>query len=401
MNPVRTITVLIRTSATNRLAYCLVFNFIYALKHHPMERPKKLLVLTGGGDCPGLNAVIRGIAKRARKEKDWEVYGSIEAFNGVLNEKQEIVKLTRKMTAGIHVKGGTILKTTNKGSPLKYPVEKPDGSMTFIDRTNELVKKLKALKFDAVINIGGDGSQKISKVLYDKGIPIIGVPKTIDNDLSATDMTFGFQTAVQIATDSFDKLVTTAESHHRVMIMEVMGRDAGWIALHTAIAGGAEICLIPEIPYDIQKVLKRIELRYRAGRGFAHIVVAEGAKPKDGGAVSSTGEKGSEHVRLGGVAFQLSKQLKDAGCKAEIRETVLGHVQRGGTPIAFDRVLATLFGVKAFELVLEKKFGRMVSFKDNNITSVSLEAATKEYNFVNKNSELVNAARGLGISFGD
>lgn len=366
-----------------------------------MERPKKLLVLTGGGDCPGLNAVIRGIAKRARKEKDWEVYGSIEAFNGVLKEKQEIVKLTRKMTAGIHVKGGTILKTTNKGSPLKYPIEKPDGTVDFVDRTDELVKKLKALKFDAVINIGGDGSQKISKVLYDKGVPIIGVPKTIDNDLSATDMTFGFQTAVQIATDSFDKLVTTAESHHRVMIMEVMGRDAGWIALHTAIAGGAEICLIPEIPYDIRKVLKRIELRYRGGRGFAHIVVAEGAKPKDGTIVSSKGEKGSEHVRLGGIAYQLSKQLKDAGCKAEIRETVLGHVQRGGTPIAFDRILATLFGVKAFELVLEKKFGRMVSLRDNSITSVSLEAATKEYNFVKKNSELVKAAKGLGISFGD
>lgn len=366
-----------------------------------MKKQKKVLILTGGGDCPGLNAVIRGIAKRARKEKNWDVYGSIEAFNGVLNEKQKIIKLTRTRTAGIHVKGGTILKTTNKASPLKFPVEHPDGSVTFIDRTDELVKKLKALKFDAVINIGGDGSQKISKVLFEKGIPIIGVPKTIDNDLSATDMTFGFQTAVQIATDSFDKLVTTAESHHRIMIMEVMGRDAGWIALHTAIAGGAEICLIPEIPYDIRKILKRIDLRYRAGRGFANIVVAEGAKPKEGIVVSSKGEKGSEHVRLGGIAYQLSKQLKDAGCKAEIRETVLGHVQRGGTPIAFDRVLATLFGVKAFELILEKKFGRMVSFTDNAITSVSLEAATKKYNFVNKNSGLVQAAKGLGISFGD
>lgn len=366
-----------------------------------MEKAKKVLVLTGGGDCPGLNAVIRAIAKRARKEKDWEVYGSIEAFNGVLNETQEIIKLTPNRTAGIHVKGGTILKTTNKGSPLKYPVTHPDGSVTFVDRADELVKKLKELKFDAIINIGGDGSQKISKTLFEKGVPIVGVPKTIDNDLSATDMTFGFQTAVQIATDSFDKLVTTAESHHRVMIMEVMGRDAGWIALHTAIAGGAEICLIPEIPYDISKILKRIEARYKAGRGFANIVVAEGAKPKDGTVVSSAGEKGSEHVRLGGVAYQLSKQLKDAGCKVEIRETVLGHVQRGGTPIAFDRVLATLFGVKAFELVLEKKFGHMVALRNNAITSVSLEAATKEYNFVEKNSELVKAAKGLGISFGD
>jgi 6-phosphofructokinase 1 len=362
---------------------------------------KKILILTGGGDCPGLNAVIRGIAKRARKEKGWEVFGTIEAFNGVLNDPQEIIKLTSSKTAGIHVKGGTILKTTNKSNPLKFPVPQKDGTVKFIDRTDELVKKLKALKFDAIVNIGGDGSQKISQVLYEKGIPMIGVPKTIDNDLSATDVTFGFQTAVQIATDSFDKLVTTAESHHRVMIMEVMGRDAGWIALHTAIAGGAEICLIPEIPYNIEKLVKRINLRYKKGRGFVNMVVAEGAKPQAGSITSSAGDKGSEHVRLGGVAYQLSKQLKDAGCKPEIRETVLGHVQRGGTPVAFDRVLATLFGVKAFELALHKKFGQMVSFKNNTITTVSLEEATRDYHFVNKDSYLVQAARGLNISFGD
>lgn len=366
-----------------------------------MASPKKLLVLTGGGDCPGLNAVIRGIFKRAKREKDWEVYGSIEAFNGVFNEPQEIVRLTTKMIAGIHVKGGTILKTTNKANPIKYPVVQPDGTTKFIDRSDELVKKLKALKFNAVINIGGDGSQKISKTLFDKGIPIIGVPKTIDNDLSSTDVTFGFQTAVQIATDSFDKLVTTAESHHRVMIMEVMGRDAGWIALHTAIAGGAEICLIPEIPYDITKVVKRLDMRYRKGRGFATIVIAEGAKPKDGGITSSANDKGSEHVRLGGVAYQLSKQLKEGGCKAEIRETVLGHTVRGGTPVAFDRILATLFGVKAFELAADGIFGKMVTYKNNTIDSIGLEDAVKEYNFVKKDLFLVKAARGLGISFGD
>jgi ATP-dependent phosphofructokinase / diphosphate-dependent phosphofructokinase len=366
-----------------------------------MDAKKKVLVLTGGGDCPGLNAVIRGIAKRARKEKDWEAYGSIEAFNGVFNQPQEIIRLSSRVTAGIHIKGGTILKTTNKSNPIKFPMTQPDGTVKFEDRSDELVKKLKASKFDAVINIGGDGSQRISKVLFDKGIPIIGVPKTIDNDLSSTDMTFGFQTAVQIATDSFDKLVTTAESHHRVMIMEVMGRDAGWIALHTAIAGGAEICLIPEIPYDIGKLVKRIESRYKKGRGFANIVISEGAKPKDGTVVSIAGDKGSEHVRLGGVAYQLSKQLKDAGCKAEIRETVLGHTQRGGTPVAFDRVLASLFGVKAFELVLEKKFGQMVTLHNNTISSVSLEEATRDMSFVNKDSYLVKAAKGLGISFGD
>jgi len=366
-----------------------------------MEQKKKILVLTGGGDCPGLNAVIRGIAKRARKEKDWEVYGSIEAFNGVFSEPTEIIKLSKRVTAGIHVRGGTILKTTNKGNPLKYPLPQADGSVKFIDRTQELTDKIKKLGFDAVINIGGDGSQRISQALHEKGLNIIGVPKTIDNDLSATDMTFGFQTAVQIATDSFDKLVTTAESHHRVMIMEVMGRDAGWIALHTAIAGGAEVCLIPEIPYDIHKIVKRINARYKAGRGFVNIVVAEGAKPKDGTITSSQGEKGSEHVRLGGVAYQLSKQLKEHGCHAEIRETVLGHVQRGGSPLAFDRILASLFGVHAFELAAQGKFGRMVSYRNNTITSVTLEEATKEPSFVNKNSPIVKAAKGLGIAFGD
>lgn len=366
-----------------------------------MNGIKKVLVLTGGGDCPGLNAVIRGIAKRARKEKNWEVYGSIEAFNGVLNEPQQIIKLTSQKTAGIHVKGGTILKTTNKSNPLKFPLAQKNGTIKEVDRSDELVEKIRTLGFNAVINIGGDGSQKISKVLSQKGLNIVGVPKTIDNDLSATDMTFGFQTAVQIATDSFDKLVTTAESHHRVMIMEVMGRDAGWIALHTAIAGGAEICLIPEIPYDVAKLVKRIDARYKAGKGFVNVVIAEGAKPKDGTIVGRAGEKGSEHVRLGGVAFQLSKQLKDAGCQAEIRETILGHIQRGGTPTAFDRVLASLFGVKAMELVIHGEYGKMVALKNNTISYVSFEEATREYNFVNKDSYLVKAAKGLGISFGD
>jgi 6-phosphofructokinase 1 len=362
---------------------------------------KKILVSTGGGDCPGLNAVIRAIAKRARKEGDWEVYGSIEAFQGVLQEPPQIVKLTRELTGGIHVRGGTILRTTNRGNPLHYPVPQPDGTVRFEDRSAALARRIKDLGFHAVINIGGDGSQKISQALFQHGVNIVGVPKTIDNDLSATDMTFGFQTAVQIATDSFDKLVTTAESHDRVMIMEVMGRDAGWIALHTAIAGGAEICLIPEIPYDVQVVLKRIDSRYNKGIGFVNIVIAEGAKPKDGAITATAGSAGSEHVRLGGVAYQLSKQLKDAGCKAEIRETVLGHVQRGGGPTAFDRFLATLFGVKAFDLVQEGKFGDMVALKNNTITSVTLEEATKDYNHVNVNGPLIKAAKGLNITFGD
>ncbi|MFD2201024.1 6-phosphofructokinase [Shivajiella indica] len=362
---------------------------------------KKLLIATGGGDCPGLNAVIRGICKRAKKSKEWEVYGSKEAFNGVWTDPTRIIKLTGKRTAGIHVRGGTILKTTNKADPLHYPVKDKEGNIRFEDRTKELAERILSLGFDAVINIGGDGSQKISKALFNHGLPIVGVPKTIDNDLAATDMTFGFQTAVQIATDSFDKLVTTAESHHRVMIMEVMGRDAGWIALHTAIAGGAEICLIPEIPYNVNKLVKKIESRYEKGRGFVNIVIAEGAKPLNGDVVARKGEEGSRHVKLGGVAFQLSQELKDAGVKAEIRETILGHVQRGGTPSAFDRVLASLFGVKAFEMVLKGEFGKMVAFKNNDFISVDLEEATKGNHTVDPKGYIVKGAKGLGISFGD
>lgn len=366
-----------------------------------MAQTKKLLVLTGGGDCPGLNAVIRGITRRALREKGWEVYGSVEAFNGVFNEPPQLIRLNRRKTAGIHVRGGTILKTTNKSNPIKFPVKQADGSVVFEDRSDQLVSRIRQLGFDAVVNIGGDGSQRISQVLHEKGIPVIGVPKTIDNDLSATDMTFGFQTAVQIATDSFDRLVTTAESHHRVMIMEVMGRDAGWIALHTAIAGGAEVCLIPEIPYDIGKIVDRINKRYKKGKGFVNVVIAEGAKPKAGKITATAGAKESEHVRLGGVAFQLAADLKAAGCGAEIRETVLGHTQRGGSPVAFDRVLATMFGVKAFELVLENAFGQMVALRNNDIGSVSIAEAVKSYHTVDPGHSMVRMAKGMGISFGD
>ncbi|MFN0050494.1 MAG: 6-phosphofructokinase [Cytophagales bacterium] len=363
---------------------------------------KKVLVLTGGGDCPGLNAVIRGICKRAQQEGGWEVIGSLEAYNGVLNDPMELVPLEGARIAGIHVKGGTIIGTTNKGGPFAWPTHHADGSITAKDRSDEMLAILQNLGIDAVISIGGDGSQRISQRLYEKGLKVIGVPKTIDNDLSATDYTFGFQTAVQIATDAFDKLVTTAESHHRVMILELMGRSAGWIALYTAIAGGAEVCLIPEIPYDINKVLERVNGRYKNGKGFINIVIAEGAVPKDGTIFSKKStESGYENVRLGGVAYQLSQQLKDAGCKADIRETVLGHVQRGGSPNAYDRVLALQMGVKAFEMVLNNDFGKMVAFKNNDITTVTLLEAISSYNFVKTDSYIVKAARGLGISFGD
>ncbi len=363
---------------------------------------KKALVLTGGGDCPGLNAVIRALEKTFRHEKDWELIGSIEAFNGVLRDPMEIIPINRSNSAGIHVRGGTILRTTNKGNPFNFPMQQNDGSWLEVDRSDELIEKMQKLGVEAVISIGGDGSQTISQKLYEKGVNIIGVPKTIDNDLSGTDFTFGFRTAVQIASDSFDKLVTTAESHDRVMIMEVMGRDAGWIALHTAMSGGAEVCLIPEIPYDIYKVKERLEERYVKGRGFAHIVVAEGAKPK-GGDVTTQGEGGVgyRNKRLGGIAFQLSHDLKEIGFEADIRETVLGHTQRGGTPIAFDRILATLFGVKAAEMVINGEYGRIVVSRNNEITSIPLTESINAYNIVKTDSYIVHAARKMGISFGD
>ena len=258
---------------------------------------KRVMVLTGGGDCPGLNAVIRGIVKRASQENDWEVVGCIESFNGVLREPTEIEILDEKRVEGLQIQGGTIIGTTNKGGPFAWPVKNSDGTWTTVDRSDEMLRKLQYLGIDAVINIGGDGSQRISLGLYNKGLNIVGVPKTIDNDLSMTDYTFGFQTAVQICTDAIDKLVTTAASHNRVFIMEVMGRDAGWIALHSAIAGGADVCLIPEIPYDINRVKAKIEQRYNNRRGYCIIVVAEGALPK-GGTVTGTetGEVGYQHV---------------------------------------------------------------------------------------------------------
>ena len=365
---------------------------------------KKILVSTGGGDCPGLNAVIRGIFKAAKRTKDWEVWGCMEALNGLDADPPEIIRLTAKKTAGIHIKGGTILKTSNTANPLSYPVEQADGSIVRVDRTPELADKIKELGFHALINIGGDGSQTISHALAENGLNVIGVPKTIDNDLSATDLTFGFTTAVQIATDCFDKLVTTAESHHRVMIMEVMGRDAGWIALHTAVAGGAEICLLPEIPYDLDKIIKRIKKRFKRRKGFVNIVVAEGARPIGGKVVGSkAANTKDEHIKLGGICNALRYDLEQHKNMpdVQVRSTILGHIQRGGTPMAFDRILATAMGVKAFELVQDGDFGRMVSFTNNEITSVPIKEAIAEYNYVSKDHYLVHVARSIGVAFGD
>lgn len=360
------------------------------------------MVATGGGDCPGLNAVIRAVVKRASHEHGWEVVGGIESFNGILREPTEIRILDEQAVSGIHVRGGTIIGTTNKGGPFAWPIKQADGSWTTVDRSDEMLRKLQFLGIDAVISVGGDGSQRISQALYEKGLNIIGVPKTIDNDLSSTDFTFGFQTAVQIATEAVDKLVTTAASHNRVLVLEVMGRNAGWIALHASIAGGAEVCLIPEIPYNIQSVKERLEQRFNRGKGHAIIVIAEGAMPKGGHITSEkSDEVGYANLRLGGVAHKLVHELKEAGFEADMRETVLGHLQRGGIPVAYDRILATQFGVKAFEMVLEGRFGEMVAYRHPNIISVPLIEAVMQPNLIDPHCDLINTARGVGISFGE
>jgi 6-phosphofructokinase 1 len=352
---------------------------------------KRLLIINSGGDCPGMNAVIRAIVKRASQESNWNVIGSINGFDGLLSEPYRIEMLDRKRVKGIHVKGGTILQTNNKRNPFFYPVKQKDGTVVNEDLSDKLVLNLKILRVDAVIHIGGNESHKISEKLYEKGVSIIGIPKTINNDLSVTDYAFGFQTAAEIATDAVDKLVTTANSHNRVLILEVMGRNAGWIALHAAIAGGADVCLIPEIPFSIDKVIEKLKTRYVNGKGFANIVVAEGACP------------GGENCQLhsGFIARKISYELKKHDFLADIRETILAHLQRGGTPNAFDRILATELGVQAVENVKKEEFGVMVAHREQKIVSVPFNQVIDKYNQVDLNGNLIKTARSIGISFGD
>jgi 6-phosphofructokinase 1 len=304
--------------------------------------------------------------------------------------------------SGIHVRGGTIIGTTNRGGPFHWPVKRLDGTWGSEDRSDELIRRLQYQGIEAVINIGGDGSQRISQALFEKGLNIIGVPKTIDNDLSSTDFTFGYQTAVEVATDAVDKLVTTAESHNRVMVLEVMGRDAGWIALGAAIAGGADIVLIPEIPYRMESVMRKIDDRFRSGRGFVMVVVAEGARPAGGDVVATESDEFGYHNRmLGGVGRFFVGQVKQHMPDVEARVTVLGHLQRGGSPCAFDRILATQFGVAAVDLIQERKFGYMVASDYPRIVALPLKEAIASYHYVEHNHSLVHTARGLGICLGD
>ncbi|MCF6181916.1 ATP-dependent 6-phosphofructokinase [Lutibacter sp.] len=353
---------------------------------------KRILIVNSGGDCPGMNAVIRAIVKRADNDTNWEVIGSINGFDGILKEPLELLLLDEKRVRGIHFEGGTILTTNNKRNPFNFPVKQEDGSIENVDLSDKLFYNIRVLNFDAIIHIGGNESHKISYKLFKKGMNIVGVPKTINNDLSVADYTFGFQTAVQVATEAVDKLVTTANSHSRVLILEVMGRDAGWIALQASIAGGADICLIPEIPFTMNKIVEKLNTRYAINkRGFAIVVVAEGAYLKG---------KSSE-INHRGIARKIANKLRNFNFEADIRETILGHLQRGGTPTAIDRILATELGVKAFELVKEKKFGTMAIHHNTEVLSMPLKEVINKYNKVNLSHNLIKTAKGVGISFGD
>ena len=358
----------------------------------------RIAISTGGGDAPGLNAVIRAAVLSAIN-RGWEVLGIKRGFAGLMGE-DEVIPLTKNSVRGIAHLGGTILRTTSRGNPFHYPRKLDDGSVVEEDRSDELLASARALGIDALISIGGDGSLTIAKLLCDKGMKIVGVPKTIDNDVSGTITTFGFDTAVNTALEAIDKLHTTAESHDRVIVLEVMGRDAGFIALHSGLAGTADVILIPEIPYDIERVCDKIMSRDRAGRHFSIVVVAEGAFPK-GGRVSLIGESlPGESRRLGGLCEPIAREIQAITGK-ETRSLVLGHLQRGGVPTGYDRLLATRFGGAAVRAVADEKWGHMVALQSPHIVTIPIEEALREPKRVDPSHDTVLTARATGISFGD
>lgn len=354
----------------------------------------KIAISTGGGDAPGLNAVIRG-AVLAAIHRGWQCVGVRRGYGGLLGEG-EVVPLGAAEVRGITHLGGTILGTTNRGDPFRWRERGADGHWTERDRSDELVRAFRARGLDALIAIGGEGSLEIARRLHAKGVPVVGVPKTIDNDVGGTLATFGFDTAVATATDAIDKLHSTAESHERVMVVEVMGRYAGFIALNAGLAGSADVILIPEIPFDIAKVCDKIRQREAAGRRFSIVVVAEGAAPK-GGSVSLVDP---EHERLGGIADKVAHSIQEMTSK-ETRSLVLGHLQRGGSPTTFDRLLALRFGAAAVRLVAEGKFGWMVALQPPTIGAVPLDEALATPKRVPLDSDTIATARDLGISLGD
>lgn len=359
---------------------------------------KRIAILTGGGDAPGLNAVIRAAVKVAINEYDCEVIGVKKGYDGFL-EPDGMVDLNLQAVRGILQRGGTILGAANRGNPFARKVVR-DGKEFFEDFSDECVRAIEKLELDAVIVVGGDGTLKIARELYAKGVPVIGVPKTIDNDVSGTEVTFGFDTALNIATEALDRLHTTAESHHRVMILELMGRDAGFIALHAGVAGGADIILLPEIPFHYDVICAKVQERIVSGQMFSIAAVSEGAFPAGEQQVFSRSGDEVFVARLGGIGQAVGKFIESA-CGAETRVTVLGHIQRGGTPTAFDRWLATRYGGGAVRLAAEGRFGRMVALRNAKIIDISLDETLAELKRVDLAGDAIQTARGLGISFGD
>ena len=360
---------------------------------------KKIAISTGGGDAPGLNSVIRAAVRKIKREYGWKVLGIRESFEGLVTGEGNI-ELTEESVKGILTKGGTILGTSNRANPFAYPTNR-GGKLVPVDRSGLVLERMKGMGIDALMIIGGDGTMNIAHRFHKLGCPVIGVPKTIDNDLPGTDRTFGFETAVDIVSWALDKLHSTAESHDRVMIVEVMGREAGWIALYGGIAGGADVILIPEIPFTYTDVCRKIHERQARGRDFSVVVVAEGATPK--GEDETVIDKGDPRFglpRLGGIGYKVKEGIASC-CELETRVVVLGHLQRGGSPNAFDRVLASRFGCAAVDLIAAGKFGRMVCVKGDKIGSIPIEKAIEGNKLVNPKGELVEVARSLGISFGD
>lgn len=364
------------------------------------QKIKKIALLTGGGDCPGLNAVIRAVTKTAIVNYGMEVIGYKFGYRGLYNN--DFVPLTLDSVSGILHRGGTILYSSNKDNLFDYSVEQ-DGIMIKKDVSDIGVENLKKEGVDVLVVIGGDGTLTSARDFARKGVNVIGVPKTIDNDLASTDVTFGFNTAIDVATEALDRLHTTAESHHRVMICEVMGRGAGWIALESGIAGAADVILLPEIPYDINKIVDKIKSKEEEGRRFSIIAVAEGAKPKDGEVVVAKIVKDSpDPIRLGGIGNKLAEDLEKLLPDKEIRCTVLGHIQRGGNTSTYDRILSTRYGVGAVELINEGKFGDMICLKGGIMSSDSLENVIgQKSKLVDPNGDLVQVAKKIGISFAD
>ena len=362
------------------------------------SRRKKIAVLTGGGDCPGLNAVIRAVVKAAILQYDWSVWGSEDSFEGFMGSGLE--PLTRKSVQGILPRGGTILGTSNRGNPFKYPVKNEKDEYEFHDYSSRVISRFRQERFDALIAIGGDGTLTIGHQFLQRGLPVIGIPKTIDNDLLCTEQTFGFDTALHTATDAIDKIHTTAESHDRVMVVEVMGRNAGWIALEAGMAGGADVILIPEIPYGIDQVCRKIEDRSHSGSRFSVVVVAEGAAPPGGQKVYRQRGKDDPFGRLGGVSYSVADEIQKS-LGVECRVLVLGHLQRGGSPSPFDRLLGTRFGWAAVQLAAQERFGRMVTLQCGQIKSCPLQDAVAHQRLVSKDNDHLKTARSLGIAFGD